>query len=125
MMGRSFLIIGSLCGLTTVMLGAFGAHALEGRLSAEALTWWHKGVNYQGLHSLALLATGLLALTVPSSGALKWGGWLFLTGILLFSGSLYALALSGIRGLGMLTPFGGMAFIAGWSCLALAAWRLP
>jgi uncharacterized membrane protein YgdD (TMEM256/DUF423 family) len=107
------------------MLGAFGAHALEGQLSAQQITWWHKAVNYQGLHSLALLATGLLALTAPPSGALKWAGWLFLAGILLFSGSLYALALSGIRSLGMLTPFGGLAFIAGWACLAIAAWRLP
>ena len=125
MMGRLFLIIGSLSGLATVILGAFGAHALESQLSAQQLTWWYKAVNYQGLHSLALLATGLLALIVTPSGALKWAGWLFLVGILLFSGSLYALALSGIRGLGMLTPFGGLAFIAGWAALALAAWRLP
>ncbi|MGD8931336.1 MAG: DUF423 domain-containing protein [Chromatiales bacterium] len=124
-MGRLFLIIGSLGGLATVILGAFGAHALEGQLSAQQLTWWHKAVNYQGLHSLALLATGLLAQTSAPSGALKWAGWLFLAGILLFSGSLYALALSGIRSLGMLTPFGGLAFIAGWACLAVAAWRLP
>jgi len=124
-MGKSFLIIGSLSGLATVILGAFGAHALEGQLSAQQLTWWHKAVNYQGLHSLALLATGLLALVVIPSGMLKWAGWLFLAGILLFSGSLYALALSGIRGLGMLTPFGGLAFMAGWVCLAVAAWRLP
>jgi uncharacterized membrane protein YgdD (TMEM256/DUF423 family) len=124
-MGKSFLIIGSLSGLATVILGAFGAHALEGQLSTQQLTWWHKAVNYQGLHSLALLATGLLALVVTPSGVLKWAGWLFLAGILLFSGSLYALALSGIRGLGMLTPFGGLAFMAGWVCLAVAAWRLP
>ena len=125
MMGRLFLIIGSLGGLTTVILGAFGAHTLEGQLSAQQLTWWHKAVTYQGLHSLALLVTGLLALNLAASGVLKWAGWLFLAGILLFSGSLYALALSGIRGLGMLTPFGGLAFIAGWTCLAVAAWRLP
>ena len=124
-MGRLFLILGSLSGLATVILGAFGAHALEGQLSAQQLTWWHKAVNYQGLHSLALLATGLLALIVAPSAALKWAGGLFLAGILLFSGSLYALSLSGIRGLGMLTPFGGLAFIAGWAALAIAAWRLP
>jgi uncharacterized membrane protein YgdD (TMEM256/DUF423 family) len=109
----------------TVVLGAFGAHALEGQLSTQQLTWWHKAVNYQGLHSLALLVSGLLALSVTPSVALKWAGWLFLAGILLFSGSLYALALSSIRSLGMLTPFGGLAFIAGWAALALAAWRLP
>ena len=124
-MGRLFLIIGSIGGLATVILGAFGAHALEGQLSAQQLTWWHKAVNYQGLHSLALLATGLLALFATSSAPLKWAGWLFLAGILLFSGSLYALALSGIRSLSMLTPFGGLAFMAGWAALALAAWRLP
>jgi len=124
-MGRLFLIIGSLGGLMTVILGAFGAHALEGQLSSQQLTWWHKAVNYQGLHSAALLATGLLALYAAPSTPLRWAGWLFLAGILLFSGSLYALTLSGIRSLGMLTPFGGLAFIAGWACLALAAWRLP
>ncbi len=124
MMTRSFLIIGAVSGLLTVLLGAFGAHALEAQLTAQQLSWWHKAVNYQGLHSLALLATGLLALSAPSS-PLKWAGWLFVSGILLFSGSLYLLSISGFRPLGMLTPIGGVGFIAGWSCLAAAAWRLP
>jgi uncharacterized membrane protein YgdD (TMEM256/DUF423 family) len=107
------------------MLGAFGAHALEGQFSAQQMTWWQKAVNYQGLHSLALLATGLLALYAPPTGALKWAGGLFLAGILLFSGSLYALSLSGLRSLAVLTPFGGLSFMAGWALLAIAAWRLP
>lgn len=123
-MARLFLILGAVSGLTTVMLGAFGAHALEGHLTALQLTWWQKAVNYQGLHSLALLATGLLAIYAPSS-PLKWAGWLLTGGILLFSGSLYLLTLSGIRTLGMITPIGGLAFIAGWACLVVAAWRLP
>jgi uncharacterized membrane protein YgdD (TMEM256/DUF423 family) len=123
-MGRLFLIISTTSGLLTVILGAFGAHALEESFTARQLDWWQKGVNYQAMHSLALLATGLLALHVPSE-PLKWAGWLFFCGILLFSGSLYLLALSGFRPLGMLTPFGGLAFIAGWFGLLLAAWRLP
>jgi len=123
-MARRFLVLAALSGLLLVMLGAFGAHALETRLPADHLVWWQKAVTYQGLHTLALLAVGLLALPHPSR-ALNVAGWLFLAGILLFSGSLYALALTGVRGLGAVTPFGGTAFIAGWLSLALAAWRLP
>ncbi len=123
-MARRFLILAALSGMLLVMLGAFGAHALETRLPAAHLIWWQKAVTYQGLHTLALLAVGLLALHHPGR-ALNSAGWLFLLGILLFSGSLYVLALTGVRGLGMVTPFGGTAFIAGWIALALAAWRLP
>lgn len=123
-MARSLLLMAAVSGLLLVMLGAFGAHALEARLSAGSLLWWHKAVEYQGLHTLALLGTGLLALHRPSR-PLQIAGWLFLIGILLFSGSLYLLALTGIHRLGMVTPFGGTAFIAGWFCLALAAWRMP
>jgi uncharacterized membrane protein YgdD (TMEM256/DUF423 family) len=123
-MARLFLIIGSASGLLTVILGAFGAHALQDQLTTQQLSWWYKAVNYQGLHSLALLATGLFALVVPTN-PLKWAGWSFIGGILLFSGSLYLLAMSGIRALAMLTPLGGLGLIAGWGCLLWAAWRLP
>ncbi|MEJ2395708.1 MAG: DUF423 domain-containing protein [Candidatus Thiodiazotropha sp.] len=123
-MARSFLILAALSGMLLVMLGAFGAHALEARLPAGHMIWWAKAVNYQGLHTLALFGSGLLALQHPSR-TLHVAGWLFLAGILLFSGSLYILALTGLRSLGMITPLGGTAFIAGWFALALAAWRLP
>jgi len=123
-MARRFLLIGALCGLFTVLLGAFGAHGLEGRLPEQNLIWWRKAVDYQGLHALALLALGLLARQHPAP-TLRLAGWGFVTGILLFSGSLYLLALTGQHWLGMLTPFGGLAFIFGWCALALAVWRLP
>jgi uncharacterized membrane protein YgdD (TMEM256/DUF423 family) len=123
-MSRSLLLAGVAGGLLTVLLGAFGAHGLEGSLPEIHLEWWRKAVDYQALHSLALLACGLLALHHPSRRLLLAGGG-FATGILLFSGSLYLLALTGIRGLGMITPFGGLAFIIGWLLLGLAVWRLP
>jgi len=114
----------ALSGLLLVILGAFGAHALETRLPALHMLWWQKAVHYQGLHTLALLGCGLFALHHPSR-SLALAGGLFFAGMLLFSGSLYLLALTGMRGLAILTPFGGTSFIAGWFCLALAAWRLP
>ena len=123
-MARTFLVIAAISGMLLVILGAFGAHALEGRLPAGHLVWWQKAVDYQGLHTLALLGTGLLGLRHPGR-ALSLAGWLFVCGMLLFSGSLYAMALSGLRTLGAVTPLGGTAFIAGWIALALAAWRLP
>lgn len=123
-MARRFLILAAVSGMLLVILGAFGAHALEPRLPPGHLVWWQKAVDYQGLHTLALLAVGLLGLH-HTGRALQIAGWLFLAGMLLFSGSLYLLALTGLRGLGMVTPFGGAAFIAGWLALALAAWRLP
>ncbi len=124
MMTRQILIAGAISGLLTVVLGAFGAHGLENHLPSQQLAWWHKAVDYQGLHSMALLATGLFSLHKPTA-PLRLAGGFFMLGILLFSGSLYLLALSGIRSLGMITPFGGLAFIIGWFSLAMAAWRLP
>ncbi len=123
-MARRFLIIGAVSGLLCVILGAFGAHGLQNHLPANHLAWWHKAVDYQALHSLALLASGLLALQHRSK-PLQLAGWSFLIGMLLFSGSLYLLALTGYRPLGMVTPFGGLAFISGWCSLTLAAWQLP
>jgi uncharacterized membrane protein YgdD (TMEM256/DUF423 family) len=123
-MARRFLIIAAISGMLLVMLGAFGAHVLETRLPPSHLIWWQKAVNYQGLHTLALLAVGLLGLR-HAGRALQIAGWLFVAGMLLFSGSLYLLALGGLRGLGMITPLGGLAFIGGWLSLAIAAWRLP
>lgn len=123
-MYRLLLLFGALSGLLCVVLGAFGAHGLEGVFNEHQFSLWGKAVDYQAVHSLALIATGLFGLLRPAK-TVQLAGWLFLAGILLFSGSLYLLALSGVRLLGLVTPFGGTAFIAGWFCLALAAWRLP
>ena len=121
-MARPILFLAAVSGLLLVILGAFGAHALEPRLPAGHLVWWHKAVSYQGIHTLAMLGCGLLALQWPSR-PLQVAGWLFLAGILLFSGSLYALALSGQRWMGAITPIGGLCFLVGWACLAIAALR--
>jgi uncharacterized membrane protein YgdD (TMEM256/DUF423 family) len=110
-------------GFTGVALGAFAAHGLKNRLSSEYLAIFHTGVNYQLVHTLALLAVALLATQLPGR-LVTWAGALFCVGILLFSGSLYLLTLTGVSKLGIVTPFGGLAFLAGWLCLGLAAWRL-
>ena len=106
-----------------VALGAFGAHALKARLPVEVLGLWQTAVLYHALHGLALLAVGLLLIVRPHLGAVALAGWLFVAGIVLFSGSLYVLALTGLRALGAITPFGGVAFIAGWIAFAWGAWR--
>lgn len=123
-MFRVLLLLAALFGFTGVGLGAFAAHGLKGQLSAEYLAVFHTAVHYQMLHALALLA--LAALWQRLGGRLlRAAGVCFCVGILLFSGSLYALTLSGISALGMITPVGGLMFLAGWFCLGLAAWRLP
>ena len=121
-MHRKFIALGALSGGIAVALGAFAAHALKGRLDAQLLVTFETGARYQMYHALALLAAGLLAERVPSR-LVAASGVLFLAGTLLFSGSLYALALTGVRGLGAVTPLGGVAFLAGWLCLGLAASR--
>ncbi len=119
--GRLFFVIGStLCALG-VTAGAFGAHALKARLSPEMLAVFETGVRYQLIHALALLATAW-ATTRWRSRAILAAGWLFVVGIVLFSGSLYALCLSGVRAFGAITPVGGLAFITGWLLLAWGAW---
>ena len=112
---------GSLLMLLGVAMGAFGAHGLKGSLSAEALQTYQTGVLYHLIHGLALLAVGWLATAKPGQGLTSVAGWAFVLGILLFSGSLYLLSITGIRKLGIITPFGGLAFLIGWLCLALAA----
>ena len=118
----TLLKLGAVAGFFTVALGAFGAHGLEGRISAAQLGWWTKGVEYQGLHAVALLTCGAIALHLPSQ-ALRVAGWAFVAGMVLFSGSLYLLALTGERWLGAVTPFGGTAFLIGWAALVVAAHR--
>ncbi|EPJ84930.1 MULTISPECIES: DUF423 domain-containing protein [Pseudomonas] len=120
---RSFLMLAAFFGFTGVALGAFAAHGLKGRLSADYLAIFHTGVTYQLVHTLALLGVALLATHIPGR-IVTWAGVSFVVGILLFSGSLYLLTLTGISKLGIITPLGGVAFLIGWVCLGLAAWRL-
>ena len=120
---KLFLAAGGLAALAAVALGAFGAHALKTRLSAEMLAVWHTGVEYHVYHALGLLAVGLVAQQLPGSALLKWSGWAMLAGIVLFSGSLYALALSGERWLGAITPVGGVTFLVAWALLVAAVLR--
>ena len=119
-MEKNFLLIGALAGCLGVGLGAFGAHGLRGRLAPEMLAVFETAVRYQLYHALALVA--LAALMMRLNGWLVVvAGWCFVAGIVLFSGSLYALALTGNRMLGAITPLGGLAFLVGWAALAAAA----
>ncbi|WP_281784199.1 DUF423 domain-containing protein [Sinimarinibacterium flocculans] len=118
-----WLALGAVYGFLGVALGAFGAHALKTRLSAELLAVWKTAVEYQMYHALALLGVGLLLRQLGTSAPLQWAGAGFALGVLLFSGSLYALCLSGVRVLGAITPFGGMLLLAGWALLLVAALR--
>ncbi|MCY4127223.1 MAG: DUF423 domain-containing protein [Pseudomonas sp.] len=120
---RSFLMLAAFFGFTGVALGAFAAHGLKNRLSADYLAIFHTEVTYQLVHALALFGVALLAVHLPGR-LVGWAGYLFVLGIVLFSGSLYLLTLTGISKLGMITPIGGLCFLAGWVCLGLAAWRL-
>jgi uncharacterized membrane protein YgdD (TMEM256/DUF423 family) len=122
-MDRTFLLLGSLAGFIGVALGAFGAHALRARLSAEMLAVFETGVRYQMYHALAILFVALAAARFDG-WLIRAAGWLFALGIVLFSGSLYALALSGMTRLGIVTPLGGLAFLAGWVFLVLTALAL-
>ena len=123
MSARIALVAGSLLVFAAVALGAFGAHALKARLTPDLQGVWQTAVQYHAWHALALLAVGLVLLSRPQAGA-GLAGWLFVAGIVLFSGSLYAMALTGVRSLGAVTPFGGAAFLAGWLAFAWSAWRL-
>jgi uncharacterized membrane protein YgdD (TMEM256/DUF423 family) len=123
-MAKLFITLASLSGMLAVVLGAFGAHALRSKLDAYSLGVWETAVQYHFYHSLAMLAVGIIALSQPQTAMLKASGWLFLLGIVVFSGSLYLLAISGVRWLGAITPLGGLAFIAGWACLAATGWKL-
>ncbi len=117
---KLFLILGGINAALVVLLGAFGAHALKARLTAEMLAVYQTGVHYHLFHALGLIAAGLVATQIPASACLKWSGWLMLAGIVLFSGSLYVLSVSGLSWLGMVTPFGGLAFILSWTLFVIA-----
>ena len=124
-MDRVFVTIGAASAFVAVAAGAFGAHALRDRLPADLLEVFETGVRYEMYHALALLAVGLLIARLSTGDGtwLSWAGWLFVAGTILFSGSLYALALSGVRVLGAITPLGGVAFLLGWAALAVGVWR--
>lgn len=123
-MVRQALIAGSLLGFLSVAAGAFGAHGLRELLPADRLAIFETGVRYAMFHATGLLATGLLAIHRPSP-ALRRATLAFVAGAVLFSGSLVALALTGVRALGAITPLGGLSFLAGWLFVASAAARLP
>jgi uncharacterized membrane protein YgdD (TMEM256/DUF423 family) len=116
-MDRTFLLIGSILGFVGVALGAFGAHGLKSRVSAEMLAVFETGVRYQMYHALAVLIVAAAIGHLGNARLLEAGGWFFFAGVLLFSGSLYALALTGVSTLGAITPIGGLLFLVGWVCL--------
>lgn len=120
--GRSFVMLGALCGALAVVAGAFGAHAIAEAVPPQRLETFRTGAHYQLVHSIALVLTGLLMERFPTR-LVRWGGWLFLAGIVLFSGSLYVLVLVDMPALGMITPMGGLALIAAWFALAAGAWK--
>ncbi len=122
-MDRLFFILGGISAGLAVALGAFGAHGLRAKLAVDMLQTFETGVRYQTYHAIALFAVAFALSRWQTTGLSTAAGWLFVAGTLLFSGSLYLLAITGVRWLGAITPLGGVAFIAGWVCLVLAAVR--
>ena len=123
-MDRHFLAIGAIAAFAGVALGAFAAHGLKSRLDPAALATFEVAVRYHMYHALALIGVAWASTRFPGAWV-SASGWLFVAGIVVFSGSLYALALTGARWLGAVTPLGGLAFLAGWLCLAWAAMKSP
>jgi uncharacterized membrane protein YgdD (TMEM256/DUF423 family) len=119
-MDKTFLLLGAVAAFLAVILGAFGAHALRGRLSPEMLAVFQTGVQYHVYHALALILVSAI-MGRMSGWLIQTAGWCFVAGIVLFSGSLYLLAATGVTVLGAVTPIGGLAFLIGWACLAFAA----
>jgi len=120
---RAALLLASIFLFAAVAFGAFGAHALKASITPDMMTVYQTAVQYHSWHALGLLGIGALISQRPENAALGVAAWLLVAGMLLFSGSLYALALTGVRGFGAVTPVGGVAFLGGWACLAWAAWR--
>src|ERR1039458_6080179 len=118
---KLFLFLAAAFGFLSVAIGAFGAHALKGSISPEMLEINHTGSQYQMYHSLALFAVAILLKFYPDSKFFNTAGWLFVAGIIIFSGSLYALSLTGIKTLGAITPVGGLCFLGGWACVLIGA----
>ena len=118
-----FLFLSAVCGLTGVAMGAFGAHGLKAVLTADMLAVYKTAVDYQMWHALGLGLIAIFRQQVPDSVLLKWAGWLMFVGIILFSGSLYLLAILSAKWLGMITPLGGVAFLSAWICVAVFAYK--
>lgn len=119
-MDRNFIVLAGIFGFLGVSAGAFGAHGLEDRLSPDMLKIWNTAAQYQLLHAVALLGAAWTSVLLPG----RWtaaAGWLFVSGIVIFSGSLYLLAITGYTRLGAVTPIGGLALLGGWACLVIAA----
>ena len=123
MFAKLHMVTGGLLGLSSVLLGAFGAHGLRNLVSAASISSWQTGVSYQMFHALALLIIGLW-LRQGGAKLLNWAAILFCLGVLTFSGSIYLLVLFQISWIGPITPLGGLLLIAGWLCLCLAALKL-
>ena len=123
MMSKVFIILGSLNAFLAVALGAFGAHGLQNKLTEQMLATYETGVKYHMMHALGLILIGIISRYTSGSVLINWSGWLICAGIVLFSGSLYLLSISGIRWLGAVTPLGGLSFLAGWLLLAVAAFK--
>ena len=121
-MPKTFLILGAINAFLCVAIGAFGAHGLKEKLSADMLAVYQTAVQYHFYHALGLVAVGLVLLHFPESRPVAWSGWTMLAGIVLFSGSLYVLSLTGVRWLGAITPLGGVAFLLAWALLAYGVW---
>lgn len=122
-MQRKWMMIGAILTMLSVAIGAFGAHMLKDKIGAGAIATYETGVQYHMIHALALLIVGLTAGQLGSSTKLKWAARLLFAGIIIFSGSLYILSISGIKILGAITPIGGVAFIAGWLLFAMDVWQ--
>jgi len=120
---RLLTAAGAVAMLCAVAFGAFGAHVLRNRLTADAMAVFHTGVEYHFYHALGLMLIGQLAAVHAHSRLLRWAGLLVAAGIVLFSGTLYAIALTGVRGWGAITPFGGLAWLLAWALVAAAMWR--
>jgi len=116
---NGWLVVAAVNGFLAVAAGAFGAHGLRAHLDSQSMGVFETGAMYHMFHALAI---GIATLALRGT-ATNWAAWLFLTGIVLFCGSLYLMALSGVRGIGIVTPFGGLAFLAGWAALAYSAWK--
>lgn len=122
-MEKTFLVIGAVLGALAVAIGAFGAHGLKAMVTPDLLANFETGARYHMYHALAIVAVALVIARYPAATLAPTAGWLFLAGIVIFSGSLYLMALTGMRWLGAITPIGGVALIGGWACLALSVAR--
>ncbi|WP_405156059.1 DUF423 domain-containing protein [Paenibacillus sp. FSL K6-0108] len=122
-MQRKWMMLGAVLTMLSVAIGAFGAHMLKERIGADAIAVYETGVQYHMIHAIALLIIGLTAGQLGPSTKLKWAARLLFTGIIIFSGSLYVLSISGIKMLGAITPIGGVAFIVGWLLFAIDVWQ--